>query len=130
MVCHHRSCLRNGSEAVYDAFQKEKAAVEAPFFVSKSDCTGQCSSGPTVRVMPDQTWYCQVKPENVPQIVEEHIQKNTPVTSLLHPRLHPQAMAFDSDASDEPESAAPPFTEDLPEDGADQSTAAPLPESL
>ncbi|MGB3494543.1 MAG: (2Fe-2S) ferredoxin domain-containing protein [Elainellaceae cyanobacterium] len=90
MVCDHRSCLRNGSEAVYDAFQSAKSS-EHNFFVMKSGCTGQCSSGPTVRVMPDETWYCQLKPEDVHQIVTQHFQHNTPVESLLHPRFHPQA---------------------------------------
>lgn len=100
MVCHHRSCVRNGSEAVYDAFKHEKSSGNSSFFVSRSECTGQCSSGPTVRVMPDQTWYCHVKPEDVPQIVTQHLQHNTPVESLLHPRFHPQFLPSVSPSSE------------------------------
>ncbi|MEB3355549.1 MAG: (2Fe-2S) ferredoxin domain-containing protein [Synechococcales bacterium] len=87
LVCQHRSCQRNGSEAVLAAF---KATPVANVFVSGSDCTGQCSSGPTVRVMPDGTWYCRVKPEDVVTIVDEHLKGDRPVQSLLHPRLHPR----------------------------------------
>ncbi|MGF1496324.1 MAG: ferredoxin [Elainellaceae cyanobacterium] len=87
LVCQHRSCQRNGSEAVLATF---KAISVTNVFVSGSDCTGQCSSGPTVRVMPDKTWYCRVKPEDVPTIVDEHLRGDRPVKSLLHPRMHPQ----------------------------------------
>lgn len=51
---------------------------------------GQCGSGPTVRVMPDGTWYCQVKPDDVVAIVEQHLYAETPVENLLHPRFHPR----------------------------------------
>lgn len=87
LVCQHDSCRRNGSAAVLDAFQ----AAEVNAVVSGSPCTGQCNIGPTVRVMPDQVWYCRVKPEDVPDIVEHHINaKGDPVKRLLHPRFHPQ----------------------------------------
>lgn len=98
MVCQHRSCQRNGSEAVYAAFQDAKAAKNPTFFVSKSDCMGQCSSGPTVKILPDETWYCRVKPEHIPQIVEQHLGQDTPVKSLLHPRFHPQFVVYGTDS--------------------------------
>lgn len=46
--------------------------------------------GATVRVLPDETWYARVKPEDVPEIVEQHLNQNKPVERLLHPRLHPR----------------------------------------
>jgi len=58
--------------------------------VSASDCMGQCSSGPTVYITPDRTWYCRVKPEDVAEIVVQHVQLNQPVERLLHPRFHPR----------------------------------------
>jgi (2Fe-2S) ferredoxin len=51
---------------------------------------GQCSSGPTVYVTPDRTWYCRVKPEDAIEIVTQHVQLNQPVERLLHPRFHPR----------------------------------------
>ena len=88
LVCQHDSCRRNGSEAVLAAFQAEKLDA----VVMGSPCTGQCNVGPTVRVMPDQTWYCRVKPEDVSIIATEHINNHNgePVKRLLHPRFHPQ----------------------------------------
>ncbi|GAB4380411.1 MAG: hypothetical protein Kow00121_36610 [Elainellaceae cyanobacterium] len=91
VVCQYRSCARNGSEAVLAAFQ---AAVPPNVFVSGSDCMGQCASGPTVRVMPDGSWYCRIKPGNITEIVEQHLYHNQPVETLLHPRFHPRFDAY------------------------------------
>jgi (2Fe-2S) ferredoxin len=43
-----------------------------------------------VLVTPDSTWYCRVKPEDVTEIVTQHLQLNQPVDRLLHPRFHPR----------------------------------------
>lgn len=93
MVCQNRSCQRNGSDAVLAEF---KACTDdmPDIFVAESECTGQCSSGPTVRISPDQTWYCRVKPDDVSRIIAEHLEADTPVESLLHPRFHPRMDSF------------------------------------
>lgn len=53
-------------------------------------CQGQCNMGATVRILPDETWYCRVKPEDVPLIVSQHLQGGKAVDRLLHPRMHPK----------------------------------------
>lgn len=84
-ICQHCSCLKNGSAEVLAAFQaREIAAVE----VEASPCLGQCSSGPTVRILPDEIWYCRVKPCDVPEIIEQHLQQGKPVEAKLNPRIH------------------------------------------
>lgn len=88
LVCQGRSCSRSRAAEVLSAFQ---AVVPSGVFVSPSDCQGQCTSGPTVRLMPDGTWYCHVKPSDVTAIVEQHVYGNQPVASLLHPRFHPRS---------------------------------------
>jgi NADH-quinone oxidoreductase subunit F/NADP-reducing hydrogenase subunit HndC len=49
-----------------------------------SDCgsVGFCSIGPAVLVYPDGVWYGQVQPEDVPEIVEEHLEKGNVVQRL------------------------------------------------
>ncbi len=85
MVCQHRSCLQNGSADVLKAF----ATAKIPGYeVKSSDCLCQCSSGPTVRITPEETWYCRVKPDAVPLIIEQHLQGGKPVEALLNPRIH------------------------------------------
>ncbi len=95
-MCQHRSCQRNNSEQVLAELQ---AQAPVGVFISPSDCMGQCSSGPTVKVSPDVTWYCQVTPEDVSDIVDEHLLGDRPVKRLLHPRFHP-SFAIESPSSD------------------------------
>jgi (2Fe-2S) ferredoxin len=83
-VCQHRNCQAQGSEALLAAF----VAAMAEGAVRGCECQGQCNLGATVRVLPDQLWYCRVKVEDVPEIVEAYQQGDRSVDRLLHPRLH------------------------------------------
>ncbi|MGC9503946.1 (2Fe-2S) ferredoxin domain-containing protein [Baaleninema sp.] len=84
-VCQYRSCTNNGSEQTLQAFREANLeGVE----VEGCGCLGQCSSGPTVRVAADETWYCQVQPEDVPHIVQQHLRDGQPVEDKLNPRIH------------------------------------------
>lgn len=85
LVCQHQSCLRNGSAAVLAAFEAEQIPGVV---VQASGCQGQCNMGPTVRVVPEEIWYCRVKPIDVPIIVEQHLKGGKPVEALLNPRIH------------------------------------------
>lgn len=86
-VCQYINCLRNGSEAVLQAFQ---ACPVANVEVIASECQGQCNMGAIVRVLPDNIWYCRVKPKDAITIVQQHLKDGEPVAHLLHPRLHPR----------------------------------------
>jgi (2Fe-2S) ferredoxin len=101
-VCQNRTCLRSYSDQVLAAFQ---AHCSVGVMVTGSECLGQCSSGPTVKVMPDNVWYCRVRPDDVDEIIEQHCQAGHPVKRLLHPRFHPDysasgALISDGDALD------------------------------
>lgn len=85
LVCQHTSCTAAGSAAVLAAFE---AAEATGFTVTATGCQGQCSSGPTVRIVPEETWYCRVKPTDVSVIVEQHLKGGKPVEAKLHPRIH------------------------------------------
>lgn len=86
-VCQNNSCQRNNSTAVLRAFEADTKNLIG-VKVEASGCLGQCSTGPTVRVTPDEIWYYRVKPDNVSVIVEEHIKGNKPVDVMLNPRIH------------------------------------------
>ena len=47
-------------------------------------CFGFCEKGPIVKVLPDNTFYVQVKPEDAATIVEEHLVKGRQVKHLLY----------------------------------------------
>lgn len=83
--------MRNGSDKVlakFQTFQSEQVMV------SGCECQGQCASGPTVRVVPGDSWYCQVKSEDVDVIMHDHVAGGEPVERLLHPRLHQTQSAY------------------------------------
>ncbi|GAC1464498.1 MAG: hypothetical protein NVSMB70_10530 [Chamaesiphon sp.] len=85
LICQYRSCLAGGSAEVLAAFE----AAEIPGFTVRGvDCQGQCSSGPTVRIIPEETWYCRVQPSDVSLIVEQHLKGGHQVKAKLNPRIH------------------------------------------
>ena len=51
--------------------------------VITTGCFGFCEKGPIVKILPDNTFYTQVKPEDAREIVEEHIIKGRKVNRLL-----------------------------------------------
>lgn len=59
-----------------------------PYGVQEVGCQGQCSVGPTVRVIPEEVWYYRVHSYDVSVIVEQHLRGGTPVERLLNPRIH------------------------------------------
>ncbi len=88
-VCQYRSCQQQGSAEVLTAFT---ATAPANVQVLPSDCMGQCSTSVTVRVTPDNIWYCRVQAKQVPLIVQQHLCNHQPVIEMLHPRLHPRSL--------------------------------------
>ena len=85
LVCQNRSCRKQGAVAVLEAFHKSSVTG---ITVVSSSCLGECGNGPMVLVMPEQIWYCCVHPQEVPAVVERHLQGGHPVKSMLHPKYH------------------------------------------
>lgn len=85
-VCNGKSCSAAGSAEVKEALTRELLARELLFgkaakgknpngSVVLTDCSsvGFCAVGAAVLIYPEGVWYAQVRPEDVPEIVEEHI---------------------------------------------------------
>ncbi len=85
LVCQYQNCLERGSAEVLAAFLDRPIPDVTAIGVG---CQGQCNMGVTVRVLPDEVWYCRVKPDDVETIVEQHLKQGKPVEALLHPRFH------------------------------------------
>ncbi|WP_421655196.1 (2Fe-2S) ferredoxin domain-containing protein [Leptothermofonsia sp. ETS-13] len=84
LVCQNRTCLKQGA-AVLAAFQAEPIA---DYVVLGTGCMGQCGSGPMVRIVPEEIWYSQVLPEEVPSIIQHHLLEGKPVKAMLYPKFH------------------------------------------
>ena len=52
--------------------------------VIKTGCFGFCEQGPIVKVLPEDSFYVQVKPEDAHDIIAEHVVKGREVTRLLY----------------------------------------------
>ncbi len=86
LVCGGTGCHASESDAIVCNLRDELEAkgLMDTVQVILTGCFGFCEKGPIVKVMPDNTFYVQVKPEDAQAIVEEHIIKGRKVTRLLY----------------------------------------------
>jgi len=81
------SCAAKGSEAIREEFKKQiyERGLKGRMRANAAGCLDQCENGCTVVVYPEQVWYGHVKPEDVSEIIEEHLVKGNIVERLLMP---------------------------------------------
>lgn len=86
MVCGGTGCTSSGSDEVAERFIEEikKAGLDKEILVVRTGCFGLCELGPVVVVYPEGVFYSRVKPEYVPEIVEEHLLKGRPVRKYIY----------------------------------------------
>ncbi len=86
LVCGGTGCHSSQSDAIVWNLRDELEAkgLTDQVQVILTGCFGFCEKGPIVKIMPDNTFYVQVKPEDAQLIVEEHIIKGRKVPSLLY----------------------------------------------
>lgn len=86
LVCGGTSCHSSESDAIVCNLRDELEAkgLMDSVQVIMTGCFGFCEKGPIVKIMPDNTIYVQVKPEDAQTIVEEHVIKGRKVTRLLY----------------------------------------------
>jgi len=86
MICAGTSCVSNGSLKIGEAFEAEliKHNLQNEVKVVLTGCNGFCAKGPVIVVYPDDIFYHQVKPEDIPSLVEEHFVKGRPYQKLLY----------------------------------------------
>ncbi len=84
LICGGTGCTSSGSKLVREAFEKEIAAkgLSDEIKLVQTGCFGLCALGPVVIVYPDGTFYSRITPEDVPEIVEEHLLKGRVVERL------------------------------------------------
>ncbi|HVN58797.1 MAG TPA: NADH-ubiquinone oxidoreductase-F iron-sulfur binding region domain-containing protein [Bacteroidales bacterium] len=86
LVCGGTGCRASESDAIVANLRDELEirGLTDKIQVIMTGCFGFCEKGPIVNVMPDNTFYVQVKPEDAQSIVEEHIVKGRKVGRLLY----------------------------------------------
>jgi NADP-reducing hydrogenase subunit HndC len=86
LVCGGTGCSASKSQEIAENLKstlKDKG-LESEVQVILTGCFGFCEKGPIVKIMPDNTFYTEVKPEDVTDIIEEHVIKGRKVTRLLY----------------------------------------------
>jgi len=85
LICTGTGCTASGAKDVLAKFEVELKAKKLRDEVSlvETGCHGFCEGGPLVIIYPEGTFYTRVKPEDVAEIVEEHILKGRIVSRLL-----------------------------------------------
>ena len=75
LCCSGMSCYESGSLKIIDRFIRVIAeyGLGSRVDVVATGCFGFCAKGPIVRIMPDNTTYVHVRPEDVEDIVKTHI---------------------------------------------------------
>src|SRR5512133_22021 len=86
LVCGGTGCHAAESDAIVCNLRDELEArgLTDTIQVIKTGCFGFCEKGPIVKIMPDNTFYVQVKPEDTQTIIDEHVIKGRKVTRLLY----------------------------------------------
>lgn len=87
LICQSKTCSKQGAAKVLAAFEAHPVPNVT---ITASVCLGQCGQGPMVLVQPEKIWYNRVLPEEVPTIIEKHLQNGQPVKSMLYVKFHPQ----------------------------------------
>ena len=86
LVCGGTGCTSSHSAEIIAEFEKEIAEKDLAdeIKVIRTGCFGLCALGPIVVVYPEGAFYSQIKVEDVPEIVDEHLIKGRIVKHLLY----------------------------------------------
>ncbi len=86
LVCGGTGCTSSHSNEIIEALESELKAkgLENEIKVIKTGCFGLCALGPIMIVYPEGCFYSEVKVEDVPEIVEEHLLKGRMVKRLIY----------------------------------------------
>ena len=98
LVCGGTGCKASQSDVIVDELNKELEAknLQDEVKVLTTGCFGFCEKGPIVKVLPDNTFYVQVKPEDAKNIIEEHVIKGRKIPRLLYSDPNSKEVVADS----------------------------------
>lgn len=85
LICGGTGCLSSGSGKLADKIKEilKAKGMEEEVQVLKTGCFGFCEKGPIVKILPDNTFYVEVTPDDAELIVEEHLIKGRKIDRLL-----------------------------------------------
>ncbi len=86
LVCGGTACESSKANAIFEALNSECKShnLENEVQIIKTGCFGFCEQGPIIKILPEDSFYVQVSPEDAKELFEEHIIKGREVTRLLY----------------------------------------------
>ena len=86
LVCGGTGCTSSGSRVIREKLAEELKAngLEEEIKIVQTGCFGLCALGPIMIVYPEGTFYSRVTPEDIPEIVSEHLLKGRIVDRLVY----------------------------------------------
>ncbi len=86
LVCGGTGCTSSNSEQIIETLKAEIKAqgLEQEVNVIRTGCFGLCALGPIMIVYPEGAFYSRITPEDIPEIVSEHLLKGRIVKRLLY----------------------------------------------
>ena len=86
LVCGGTGCESSKADDIFTNLKTEvaNAGLEHDVQVVKTGCFGFCEKGPIVKVLPEDAFYVEVKPEDAEEIVKETLVKGRIVKRLAY----------------------------------------------
>ena len=86
LICGGTACCSGGGDKIAEEFKKQLAEqnLDETVQVVTTGCLGFCEQGPIVKILPQGTFYVQVKDADVKEIVAEHLVKGRVVQRLCY----------------------------------------------
>ncbi|MGB5822462.1 MAG: NADH-quinone oxidoreductase subunit NuoF [Proteocatella sp.] len=86
LVCGGTGCTSSDSERIIQLLEEElqRKGLQEEVKVIKTGCFGLCALGPIMIVYPEGSFYSRIEPENIKEIVSEHLEKGRVVKHLLY----------------------------------------------
>lgn len=86
LICGGTPCVLKGCRAVKDSLiaEVEREGLASEIRILETGCLGPCDQGPIMAVYPEGVMYSNLKPEDIPDIVSQHLLKGRIVERLLY----------------------------------------------
>ncbi len=81
LVCFGTGCVSSKCEAIRDTLveELERLGLTDKVAVVETGCMGTCAVGPVMYILPDETYYTEMTPDRVKDVVKKHFIGGEPV---------------------------------------------------
>jgi len=81
LICYGTGCVSANCQEVRDALanELESRGLTEKVAIIECGCIGTCAVGPVVYILPDETYYTEMNPEKIREVVARHLIGGQPV---------------------------------------------------